>query len=282
MQKKKVWSFVLSAALLCTPFSTFAATGTVTTDALNIRIAPTTEAEILGKSYSGEQLNVTKREGSWYLVNFNGQAGYASADYVSLNVIGDGVVTTDVLNIRTQPSTSAEVMGQFVQGDVCSVTGTVGEWTEILIFGQIGYIHSDYVTLRSSAPTVNRSRMSNGSGVVAYAEQYLGTPYRSGGSTPAGFDCSGFTSYVYSQFGVSLGHSSAGQASAGIPVSKSELQPGDLVFFNTNGGGISHVGIYAGNGQMIHATVPGDVVKYSSINTAYYSSRYVTARRVMR
>ena len=111
--------------------------------------------------------------------------------------------------------------------------------------------------------------------------QFIGTPYASGGSSPAGFDCSGFTSYVYSNYGVSLPRTAAGQAGVGVEVSRSDLVPGDLVFFNTFGG-ISHVGIYVGDNSFIHSTVPGDTVKISSMSSSYYSSRYVCARRVMR
>jgi peptidoglycan DL-endopeptidase CwlO len=112
-------------------------------------------------------------------------------------------------------------------------------------------------------------------GVVGIAMQYLGTPYVYGGASPSGFDCSGFVMYVFAQVGVSLPHNAAAQYGYGTPVSRSQLQPGDLVFFN----GLGHDGIYIGGGQFIHSPHTGDVVKISSIS-GWYSSTWVGARRL--
>jgi cell wall-associated NlpC family hydrolase len=112
-------------------------------------------------------------------------------------------------------------------------------------------------------------------GVVGIAMRYLGVPYVWGGSTPRGFDCSGFVAYVFAQMGISVPHSSYAQYGMGIPVSSSQLQPGDLVFF----AGASHVGIYIGGGQFIHAPHTGDVVKISSMS-GWYSSTFAGGRRI--
>jgi cell wall-associated NlpC family hydrolase len=112
-------------------------------------------------------------------------------------------------------------------------------------------------------------------GVVGIAMQYLGIPYVYGGSSPSGFDCSGFVMYVYAKVGVSLPHNAAAQYGYGTPVDRSQLQPGDLVFFN----GLGHNGIYIGGGSFIHSPHTGDVVKISSIS-GWYSSTWVGARRV--
>ena len=112
-------------------------------------------------------------------------------------------------------------------------------------------------------------------GVVGFAMQFLGRPYVWGGASPAGFDCSGFTMYVYAHFGVSLPHNAAAQYGYGSPVSRSDLQPGDLVFFD----GLGHVGLYVGGGSFIHAPHTGDVVKISSLS-GWYSDTYVGARRL--
>ena len=112
-------------------------------------------------------------------------------------------------------------------------------------------------------------------GVVGIAMQYLGVPYVWGGASPSGFDCSGFTMYVYAQVGVSLPHNAAAQYGYGSPVSRSELAPGDLVFFN----GLGHEGLYIGGGQFIHAPHTGDVVKISNLSDSWYAATYVGARR---
>ena len=115
-------------------------------------------------------------------------------------------------------------------------------------------------------------------GVVGIAMQYLGTPYVWGGASPGGFDCSGFAMYVYSQVGVSLPHNAAMQYNTvGTYVSRDQLEPGDLVFFD----GLGHMGIYIGGGQFIHAPHTGDVVKISSLSDSWYASTWVGARRIL-
>jgi cell wall-associated NlpC family hydrolase len=132
-----------------------------------------------------------------------------------------------------------------------------------------GSIASDPVPVVAAPP-------SRYGGVVGIAMQYLGVPYKWGGASPStGFDCSGFIMYVYGKIGVSLPHNAAAQYGYGTPVGRSQLQPGDLVFFN----GLGHNGIYIGNNQMIHAPHSGDVVKISSL-TGWYSSTWVGARRL--
>ena len=128
---------------------------------------------------------------------------------------------------------------------------------------------------------VNNSNAA--SAVVNLAYSKIGSPYVWGAEGPNSFDCSGFTSYIFrNAAGVSLPRTSSAQSGYGITVSKSNLQAGDLVFFNTSGKGVSHVGIYVGGGKMIHSPSSGKtVVKVSNINSSYYSSRFVTAKRVL-
>jgi hypothetical protein len=110
--------------------------------------------------------------------------------------------------------------------------------------------------------------------------ELLGAKYKYGGTTPDGFDCSGFTQYVFKAFGIDLPHQSKAQAKEGTYVEKKDLRPGDLVFFNTNGKDISHVGIYLGDGVFVHSASNKGVVK-SKLSESYYAQRYVTARRIL-
>lgn len=109
--------------------------------------------------------------------------------------------------------------------------------------------------------------------------ELVGTPYKWGGTTKSGFDCSGFLRYVFNTFGVELNRTSKDQATQGVWVSQDDLRPGDLVFYNTFGKGISHAGVYVGNGLFVHATDDG--VKFDALNMSYYAKRYITARRVI-
>jgi cell wall-associated NlpC family hydrolase len=144
--------------------------------------------------------------------------------------------------------------------------------TEVRTLGQDDGIASDGGEAAAPAPP------SPYSGVVGIAMQYLGVPYRWGGADPAtGFDCSGFIMYVFAKVGVSLPHHAASQFGMGVPVSRDELQPGDLVFFH----GLGHAGIYIGGGQMIHAPQTGDVVKISDITSGWYGSTFEGARRIL-
>ena len=131
----------------------------------------------------------------------------------------------------------------------------------------------------------NKTSTNKTNEIVEYAMKYLGCDYVYGGSSPSGFDCSGFTSYVYKKFGYNLSRSSGGQANDGTKVNKADLQPGDLVIYkNQSLTKIGHVGIYIGNNKMIHASEPGVGVKITDIDSKAhkYPQRFVMGRRIIK
>lgn len=194
-----------------------------------------------------------------------------------------GIITASALNVRQEPSTSAPIVSTLPNGTYVKVNWLQPGWANITYSTTIyGYVSLDYITIHTGQMPSRAASYSKGQAVVDYAKQFLGTPYVYGGSSPSGFDCSGFTSYVYRQFGVTLNRVTTGQMQNGIWVAKNELQPGDIVGFYSQPGGsyVGHVGIYVGNGMMIHSPHSGDVVKYDSIMTGSYADRYAAGRRI--
>lgn len=192
---------------------------------------------------------------------------------------------TSTLNVRTGPGTVYAVLQSVPSGTVFHVLSSIDGWYEVQYENTTAYLSADYVLLMTSSEyvdfldSVDYDRLE----VVALAESFLGTPYVYGGNGPSSFDCSGFTSYIYSQFGVSLNRTATDQLSNGVSVEKSQLVAGDLVFFRSSGTvkPVSHVGIYVGDGVFIHASTNGYEVRYDNLDTGYYSEIYVYARRIL-
>lgn len=209
-----------------------------------------------------------------------------------------GYVNVDTVHLRKEANITSEILDDCVKNQEVTIISESNNWCKVTANGKDGYIAKKYLS-DTKVETTSRSsdterkvkeevaseatQVSNkGEDIVNYAKQYLGVKYVSGGGTPSGFDCSGFTSYVYKNFGYSLSRSSVGQASNGVEVAKSNLQLGDIVVFNNSSNSkIGHVGIYIGGNQFIHASSPGDVVKITSLSTSYYDTRYVTSRRII-
>lgn len=261
---------------------------------LNLRSEANTSASVVTQIPNTHRVAVLDAIEGWYKVAYNGQNGYVSADYVELSDImnvepGAAKVTTDVLNVRSTPSTSGDIVTRLSKDATAKIIGINSGWFKIeMASGATGYIHPDYAEVVANSIAVTTASSSAAApaaastSVLDYAATFLGVPYVYGGSSPKGFDCSGFTSYVYKHFNVSLPHSSASQYTRVTKVSRDNLQPGDLVFFASSAGGsrINHVGIYVGNGNFIHAPRPGKSVCYDSLYSSYYSSHYVGAGTV--
>ena len=196
-----------------------------------------------------------------------------------------GVVTGNGVNFRSGPGTGYNIYACLPRGTFVTVDSAEGSWYKITYNGVTGYMSSDYVSVRKGVE-VDRSGLAvdrygtTGETIVNYAAQFLGTPYVYGGSSPSGFDCSGFVYYVLRCNGINVSRTQVPMYSEGTPVSKANLQPGDLVFFqNTYKAGLSHVGIYVGDGQFIHAPSSGRVVSYADLNSDYYTAHYYGAAR---
>ena len=266
--------------------------GLVESNGLRLRAKPNTDAEILATAAYGDQVVIIRKVDDWYLVDYNLLIGYVHSDYVSVkekeNIeLGYGVVEDSAVNLRAKPDPASEKLATLKRGETAYIIGLNCGWYKVQYEGQTGYIRSDLMAL-TEAPKTNSQAVvgsapvvvTQGDKVVSIAYDYLGVPYVWGGSSPSGFDCSGFTKYVYKQMGITLNRTAASQLNNGYEVT--DLQVGDLVFFTntyTTSAAASHVGIYIGNNQFIHAANGG--VKVTSLDHEYYAPRYIGARRVL-
>lgn len=262
--------------------------GTVQTDGLRLRAKPNTDAEIMAHAMNGDHVVIIRQIDDWYLVDYNLEIGYMSVDYLAFddpkNIdLGYGEVNTSTVNMRSAPSSDGDLLTQLTLGEKAYIIGFNSDWYKVQYDGLTGYIRSDLLDLtQPPAGNSNGVLTTVADQLISYASQYMGTPYVWGGTTPSGFDCSGFTKYCYKAFGVDLLRTAAQQMGNGYKVTKDQLIPGDLVFFaNTYASyeAATHVGIYIGGGKFLHAASGG--VKITALSDAYYASRYVGARRVL-
>jgi cell wall-associated NlpC family hydrolase len=207
-------------------------------------------------------------------------------------------------NVRETASTSAKILTTLTRNTGVTIVGEDGEFYKITYSNYTGYIskalvsdkqvavtsRGDITTRETSTKTTESTATatvqtnessSKGEELANFAQQFIGTSYVYGGTTPSGFDCSGFVYYVCKSCGYSLSRDCQVQANSGIAVSKSELQPGDLVFFNNpSSGSIGHVGMYIGGGRFVHAANPSKGVITTTLTSGYYSNNYNSARRI--
>lgn len=230
--------------------------------------------------------------------------------------LGYGKVNGSGVNLRSGPGTTYRSVATASKGSKCYILGLNNGWYKVIYNSIICYIRSDFLDLTElpyenkessntpkffrggkstgvvpSAAALNGTTASGtgnsspagvtGSQILAEAQKYLGTPYVSGGASPSGFDCSGFVYYVLKQLGYAPYRTPADQFKMGTSISKENLKAGDIVFFaNTYTSGISHVGIYAGNGQFIHSPNSRSTVSYSDLTSGYWAEHYHGARRM--
>lgn len=260
---------------------------------LNIRQEASTDSEVIGILTNHNACELLEDAGDWYKVTSGKVTGYVSKQYL---VIGDeaeaiaeqeiktvATVNTETLNVRAEKSTEAAVLSQVGNSEAFTVNSVADGWVEISVDDSVGYISQDYVTLAQALPTAKTiEQVKYGDGVsdvrasvVSYALQFVGNRYVWGGtSLENGVDCSGFTMRILGKYGVSLPHSSKAQPSCGTKISASDAKPGDLFFYGS-GRSISHVAIYIGNGQIVHASNKRDGIKVSN---AYYRNPICVTR----
>lgn len=259
--------------------------GAETTTAVNLRTGAGTGNAIIATVSEGTALIVEADTGSgWYKVNYDGESGYMSADYLSfsetMDLTAQGWVDGSDVRMRSAASTDSEIVRVTTYGESVEILGVDGEWYKVSAGGKTGYIRGDYVSFTEPDPSQAPAAGSIGEQIVAFAEQFLGTPYVWAGSSPSGFDCSGFVSYVFKNFGYTVNRTAASMYTNGVAVDKSELQIGDAVFFASSSESIGHVGIYIGDGEFIHSSSGCGYVTISGLDESYYSRMYVGARRI--
>lgn len=230
-----------------------------------LRAEASLEAETVTRLYQDEELSILGYKNGW----FYAQAGKYTG-YLPLAEVNCIMETTGRVNFRSGPGTDYESLDKLSAGTVLTPETADGEWVQVTYEGQVGYVSSDYLTSYSSYTVENPYR--SGEAVVDFAAQYLGNRYVWGGtSLEKGCDCSGYVMKVYEQFGVDLPHSSYGIRNYGEKVAYEDMEVGDVVCYS------GHVGIYAGNGQIINALNSRAGICYTNVNYA----PIVTIRRML-
>lgn len=277
------------------------------TEQVYVRSGASTDDAIIGELFKGDWVTTTGYEENGFVEIWYGDwVGYVYADYLdytpattttetaadeqdnTTTVETGWLYTNDSVNLRVGPGTGEGVVTVLPAGTSLYRTGNVSNgFAEVESDLGNGWVHADYLSWDApavAAPVAEaKEESTNGDRMVGFAMQYLGYPYVWAGNTPSGFDCSGFTQYVTQNvLGYDITHSTDIQATFGTPVAWGDWQAGDLVFFVGTGGSgyISHVGIYIGDGQFIHAENPGTGVVISSIYSSYYSTHYYSATRL--
>jgi cell wall-associated NlpC family hydrolase len=219
-------------------------------DDVSVRKNPTTDSSRVARAQKDDYGKVLKSQGNWYYIQFNQYAGWIRRDFVA------GISTGELTAL--QASAGQRAVARKAAAEEAKVA----------------------LANKPAPKPAAKGSNKNADALISSAKDLIGTRYVWGGTSRGGFDCSGFVGYVMRKAGVSLPRTSAAQAKVGTFVPRSSLQRGDLVFFNTRGGRISHVGIYIGSGNFIHASSGGGRVRIDALSKAYYNTRYVTARRV--
>lgn len=289
------WGKCLTASLIMAGSLLFAASvygqvqGQLTGNHVRVREYPSLETNnnILFQVNRGQAVEVIDIAGDFYRVNVKDSRDvYIFRDYVGITET-IGIPSQSGIPILAAPDSYYNILDIHNNGDNLIVTGRYGNWYQIRSGNDRGFVegHLLNVSFGDSLPTVRPPRTGQTGGtfideLIEYAKGYLGVPYRWGGTDARGFDCSGFVTTVMRRFDIGVHRTASGQAANnGFRIDRSELVPGDLVFFNTNGRSISHVGIYIGDNQFIHSAANGVVI--TGMNENYWRTRFVQANRLL-
>lgn len=289
----------LTAALSASAFAASIGGATVSASALNLRTEPSTQSSSLTTAPRGSVVVVGAAvDQNWYKVVYKGAVGYMSSEYLDFSQVMDGSFGSGNINgsdvrMRSAAGTSASILATYPVGTRMQVLGVSGEWYKVSYNGAVGYVHSDYFALNGgisdiysgtgSAPAAPSDPEYSAAGqtIIDAAKKYMGVPYVWAGTSPSGFDCSGFVYYVYKECGYAINRTAASIYENGVFVEKSDLKIGDAICFASSSNYIGHVGIYIGGGEFIHASSSSGQVTINRLDENYYTRNYVGARHIV-
>lgn len=262
---------------------------------LNIREGAGEEYDLVGKLPVDAGCEILSQEGEWYQIQSGKVTGYVKGEYLLTgqeaaaradevkSIVATSV--TQTLNARVEPNTDCTIWTMIAEGEELQMLEDQGEWLKVDVDGDECYVAKEYVELSEQLPkAMTMTEIRYGEGIsdvrvdmIQYACQFVGNRYVWGGtSLTNGVDCSGFTMRIYEKYGIYLPHSSSAQSGYGTRIDPSEAKPGDLFFYG-NGGGINHVAMYIGNGQVVHASSSRTGIK---ISNAFYRSPICVTRLI--
>ncbi len=262
---------------------------------LNIREGAGEESELAGKLPRDAGCEILSQEGEWFQIKSGEVTGYVKGEFLLTGEAAAqradevksivAVSLTQTLNARVEPNTDSTIWVTIAEGEEMQMVEDLGDWVKVDIDGDECYVAREYVELSEQLPkAMTMTEIRYGEGIsdvrvdmIQYACQFVGNRYVWGGtSLTGGVDCSGFTMRIYEKYGIYLPHSSSAQSGYGTRINASDAKPGDLFFYG-NGGGINHVAMYIGNGQIVHASSAKTGIK---ISNAFYRSPICVTRLI--
>jgi cell wall-associated NlpC family hydrolase len=284
---------------------------TVGAQGLRMRIGPNSSNKILDTLVEGDIVIVLERTNDeWYKINFHGRVGYVSVSLLrdiltEESFYEQGYTIGEMVNLRADPDASGKILGSYGKYTEMSVIGIKNGWYKVRHNGQLGYIRSDLMRIKSvhtasagskaktpagftekriaTNPTINPDS-ELGPQIAEYAQTFVGMPYIYGSTGPSAFDCSGLVYFIYRKFGYTVSRTAGAQnrdANGEVFINRAELYPGDLVFFSKyQNETITHIGIFIGNDEFVHASREGVGIIISNLESTYYKKVWHSGKRL--